>query len=106
MKKRIISLILVAVMALLTLASCGFNYSNEAMSKYAEFNNTTFKDKIAALTIEDGEFSQADAAKRADMVMDAIWAAIAAKADTDEKLVGVPHRTAIFVFTSARIMPT
>lgn len=88
MKKRIISLILVAVMALLTLASCGFNYSNEAMSKYAEFNNTTFKDKIAALTIEDGEFSQADATKRADMVMDAIWAAIAAKADTEEKLVG------------------
>ena len=88
MKKRIISLILVAVMALLTLASCAFNYSNENMGKYAEFNNTVFKDKIAALTIEDGEFSQADAAKRADMVMDAIWAAIAAKADTTDKLVG------------------
>ena len=88
MKKRIISLILVAAMALLVLASCGFNYSNETMSKYAEFNMETFKNKIAALTIEDGEFSQADAAKRQDMVMDAIWAAIAAKADTTDKLVG------------------
>ena len=77
-----------AVMALLTLASCGFNYSGESMSKYAEFNNSVFKDKIASLTIEDGEFSQADATKRENMVMDAIWAAIAGKADTTDKLVG------------------
>ena len=88
MKKRIISMILVAVMALLTLASCGFNYSNEKMDKYASFDSSKFTSEIANLKIEDGEFSQADAAKRADMVMDAIWAAIAAKAETDKKLVG------------------
>ena len=88
MKKRIISLILVAVMALLTLASCGFNYSKESMSKYAEFNNTVFKDKIASLKIDAADFDQLDATKRENMVMDAIWAAIAAKADTTDKLVG------------------
>ena len=88
MKKRIISLILVVAMALLTLASCGFNYSNEKMGNYATFDAAVFKDKIAALKIDDGEFSQADATKRENMVMDAIWAAIAGKADTTDKLVG------------------
>ena len=33
MKKRIISLILVAVMALLCFASCSYNYANDDMTK-------------------------------------------------------------------------
>ncbi len=96
MKKRIISLILVAVMAVLTLASCGFSYSNETLDgKYTEFDATSFATKLAAIKVEDGEFSAADPAKREKMVMDAIYTAIAGKADTEKKLVGKDGEAAI-----------
>lgn len=96
MKKRIISLILIAVMAVLTLASCGFGYSSETLNgKYTEFDKALFAEKLAAIKVEDGEFSAADPAKREKMVMDAIYTAIAAKADTDDKLVGKDGEAAI-----------
>ena len=38
MKKRIISLILVAVMALLALSGCAYSYEKDDMSKYATFD--------------------------------------------------------------------
>ncbi len=57
MKKRIISLILVVVMATLSLASCTFNLANEDLSKYATFNAEEFGKIFEGIEIEDGDFT-------------------------------------------------
>ncbi len=88
MKKRIISLILVVVMSVLTLASCAFNYHKEDLSKYATFDYESFIKEVAKVTIEDGSFTDKDLTKREQMVADAIYSALAAKADTTVKYVG------------------
>lgn len=88
MKKRIISLILVVVMSVLTLASCAFNYHKEDLSKYATFDYEAFVKEVAKVTIEDGDFTDTDLTKREKMVADAIYSALAAKADTTVKYVG------------------
>lgn len=86
MKKRIISLALVVVMAVMTLVGCGFNY-NDDMSEYATvgFNkDETFK----TISISFGDFDHTDPAKRAKLVLDAINTALAKKADTEQKYTG------------------
>ena len=88
MKKRIISLILVAVMTVLALASCGFNYLSADMSEYATFDKAAYLKEIAKIVIEDGEFSDSDLEKREKMVIDAIYADLAEVADTSVKYVG------------------
>lgn len=58
MKKRIVALILVVVMSLLALSSCGsFNFAKEDLSAYATFDYADFKAALAKIEIEDGEFT-------------------------------------------------
>ncbi len=59
MKKRIIALALVVVMSLLTLVSCGggFNFAEEDLSAYADFDYDAFMDALQKLEIEDGDYT-------------------------------------------------
>ena len=58
MKKRIIALVLVVVMSVLTLASCGsFNFAKEDLSAYATFDYATFKEALKKIVLDEGDFS-------------------------------------------------
>lgn len=87
--KRIISSILVIVMLVLSLASCGYNLADDDMTSYATFSDAEKQAFIKALTtvlIEDGDFTTDDAT-REQRVMDSIYAAVADSMGTDvEKL--------------------
>ncbi len=85
MKKRIISLILVAVMALLCFASCSYNYANDDMTKYATFNKDAFIKAIESLEIEDGDFGT-DEAVRLNKVKDKIYTTLAGTINADDKV--------------------
>ena len=81
MKKRIISLILVAVMALLTLASCGYSYANDDMTKYATFDKDAFEKALQeSLKIEDGDFGTVESV-RLEKVQDKIFTSLAGTVD-------------------------
>ncbi len=90
MKKRIIALVLVVVMSVLSLASCGsFNFAKEDLSNYAEFNYEEFKKALASLEIEDGDFTTNEELRQKkvlatvyDKIADAI---VAAAKDEDKK---------------------
>ncbi len=88
MKKRIVALILTVVMSLLALTSCaqGFDFAEEDLSAYADFNYADFKAALQKLEIEDGEFTT-DSDIREKLVTSTIYNAIADKiiADTDEE---------------------
>ena len=84
MKKRIISLILVVVMSVLTLASCGYSYIGGNMADYATFDKDGFLAALSEFEIEDGDFTE-DAEIRAQKVIDNIMAKLAKAADTDDK---------------------
>ncbi len=87
MKKRIVALILTVVMSLLALTSCGdFDFAEENLNDYAEFNYAEFKAALEKLEIEDGSFT-ADAATRNSIVAANIYNTVANKiiADTDEE---------------------
>ena len=84
MKKRIISLILVVVMSVLTLASCAYSYTKDNMNKYATFDKAKFLAALAEFEVEDGDFTE-DAETRAQKVLDTILASLAKAADTDDK---------------------
>ena len=86
MKKRIISLLLVTVMAVLALASCAYSYEKDNMANYATFDKDAFFTALtdASLKITDGDFGT-DENKRKEQVSDAIFAALAKAADTDDK---------------------
>lgn len=84
MKKRIISLILVVVMSVLTLASCAYSYTGDDMTKYATFDKDKFLAALAEFEIEDGDFTE-DAETRAQKVLDTIMASLAKKVNTDDK---------------------
>ena len=84
MKKRIISLILVVVMSVLTLASCAYSYTKDDMTKYATFDKDKFLAALAEFEIEDSDFTE-DAETRAQKVLDSIMASLAKKADTEDK---------------------
>ena len=66
--KRIICSILVAVMLVLSLASCGYSFMKDDMTKYADFNKTEFENFIKNILIENGEF-EADPATREEKVL-------------------------------------
>ncbi|MBQ9084926.1 MAG: hypothetical protein IJY24_04640, partial [Clostridia bacterium] len=86
MKKRIISLILVAVMALLTLASCGYSYANDDMTKYATFDKDAFEKALQeSLKIEDGDFGTVESV-RLEKVQDKIFTSLAGTVDADDKV--------------------
>ena len=82
MKNRIIALILVVVMSLLALCSCGsYDFAEETLD-YASFDYAAFKDALGKIEIEDGEFTTDEAirtkltaAKIYNAVVDKILAA-------------------------------
>ena len=84
MKKRIISLILVVVMSVLTLASCAYSYTGDDMTKYATFDKAGFLAALAEFEIEDGDFTE-NAETRAQKVLDNIMSALAKKVNADDK---------------------
>ena len=59
MKKRIVALILVAVMSILSLASCSvaFDFAKEDLTNYATFDYAQFKEDLQKLVIEDGTYT-------------------------------------------------
>ena len=85
MKKRIISLMLVIVMAALALVSCGFSYENDDLSGYASFDKDTFLAELLELEIEEGDFS-GDEETRASKVLDSVYSTLSALVDTDAKI--------------------
>ncbi len=91
MKKRIISLILVVVIAALALTSCGYSFAKDDLSAYAEFTDKAgFEAAWKTLVIEDGDFTT-DEELRAKKVMDSIYADLAAaiKETAETKTEGV-----------------
>lgn len=85
MKKRIISLILVIVMASLTLISCGYSYAKDDMTNYASFENVeAFKAALKELKIKDGDYTT-DSATRENKVIDSIYSEFASAAKNGEK---------------------
>lgn len=87
MKKRIISLILVIVMASLVLISCGYSYSKDDMSQYVTFSEAdlaAFKESLGKLNIEDGDYTT-DPEVRTKKVIDSIYSELASVAKNGEK---------------------
>lgn len=90
--KRIISLILVVVMSVLTLASCGYSIADENISDYATL---TDKDGLlelikSGLQIVDGDFTD-DESVRAGKVLDDLYNTLSTNAKKGEKLeIGIP----------------
>ena len=78
MKKRIISAILVIVMSVMALASCApaFNFAEEDLSAYVEFNYEKFIEALEKIEIEDGEFTTNEAT-RLEKVKEDLFASIA-----------------------------
>ncbi len=66
MKKRIIALILVVVMSVLALASCGFNLAEDDLSAYTEgdFDVKAFLDALQKIEIKDGEYTTDEATNK------------------------------------------
>ena len=69
--KRIICSILVVVMLVLSLVSCGYSFRKDNMENYATFDKAAFEAAIKALLIEDGEF-KLDSEIRSEKVLDNI----------------------------------
>ena len=87
MKKRIISLLLVAVMAVLALAGCAYSYEKDDMAKYADFNKAEFLKILAdgSIKITDADFG-IDEEARQNKVLDTVFTAIAKNVGTDTKV--------------------
>ena len=84
MKKRIVGFLLVVVMLVLSLASCGYNYSKDNLADYGALNKTDFEAALQSLKIEDGDFTS-DPTTRQNKVHDAILKEFATKAGTTDK---------------------
>ncbi len=93
MKKRIISMILVVVMLVLSLASCGsFNYAKEDLGAYATFtseNKAALEAELLKLLIKDGDFGSDDET-RAKKVVDYIYEMLAESSSDKDKKTGIP----------------
>ena len=78
MKKRIISAILVIVMSVMALASCApaFNFAEEDLSAYVEFDYDKFIEALQKIEIEDGDFTTNEAT-RLEKVKEDLFASIA-----------------------------
>lgn len=89
MKKRIIALVLVVVMSVLSLASCGsFDFAKEDLSNYADFDYEAFKKALASIEIEDGDFTTNEEIRQKKVlatVYDKIADAIIAAASDEDK---------------------
>ncbi len=81
MKKRIISLILVIVMIMLSLASCGYSLAEDDLTKYASYNSAEFAKIFESIEIEDGDFTT-DKETRIKKVADTIYKSLVSAAGT------------------------
>lgn len=98
MKKRIISLILVVVMSVLALASCGYSFAEDDMTQYATFSAEEFLNAIKEFDIKDSDFTE-DEETRAKKVLDKLLTTLAGKADTaDHKTEGTPGANDIIYY--------
>lgn len=90
--KKILSLILVCVMLVVTLASCSYSFANDSMSNYATFGDAefkAFKDALLKLSIsvEDGAFTPTkDGEIRAQKVLETVYNTVGKEADLTQKL--------------------
>lgn len=84
MKRRIIGMLLVAVMVISALVGCGYNYRSENYSEYVEFDKAKLDAFLAEIEINDGDFT-ADEETRAKRVLDSIYESLAKAVDSDEK---------------------
>lgn len=90
--KKILSLILVCVMLVVTLASCSYSFANDSMSNYATFGDAefkAFKDALLKLSIsvEDGAFTPTkDGEIRAQKVLETVYNTVGKEADLTAKL--------------------
>ncbi len=87
MKRRIIGMLLVVVMLVSALVSCGYSYSKEDVSKYVKFEKKAFSDFIAEIEIVDGDFT-ADEETREKKVWDSIYTSLATFSDGEKKTEG------------------
>ena len=91
MKKRIIALVLVVVMSLLSLVGCaaGYDFIEDDLNKYVDFDYAAFKAALQKIEIEDGDFTT-NGATREKKVAEAMYKkladAIIAAASDDDKL--------------------
>ena len=81
MKKRIIALVLVVVMSLTALVSCGggFNFAEEDLTAYADFDYAAFMAALQKLEIEDSDYTtntEIREQKQLEAIYDKIVAAI------------------------------
>ena len=83
MMKRIISLILVVVLSVLALASCGYKYSRDDMSKYVKIDKAKLLAALETLEITDGDFGT-DETKRWEKVADKIFKDLASAAGSTQ----------------------
>lgn len=99
MKKRIISFILVIVMAVLSLASCAYSYKNDDMSKYAKFDEEEFARLLQDLKIDDADFGT-DEDARWLKVADKIYEQLAKEVDKEEnkKTTGTPGKYDLYKY--------
>lgn len=85
MKTRIIAMLLLIVMLVTALASCGYSYMKEDYSKYVTFDKEKLDDLLKNVEIEDGAFT-ADEETRQMRVLDSIYKTLAGKVDADDKI--------------------
>jgi len=86
MKRRITALILVVVMLALALVSCGYSFTKDDMSQYANFDKDRFNAAIQAILIEDGEYTKDNADTRKIKIKDYIYEILLANVDTNAKV--------------------
>ena len=85
MKTRIIAMLLLVVMLVSVLASCGYSYMKEDYDKYVTFDKEKLDALLANIEIHDGDFT-ADELTRNNKVIDTIYATLAGKVDKEDKI--------------------
>ena len=103
MKKRIIALVLVVVMSVLALSSCGNYDFSKSHDAYASFDFDGFMAALNSIEIKDGDFTT-NAATRENLVKSKIYTAIADKiiaatAEDDRKETGKLGAGDVLYFT-------
>lgn len=79
MKKKIIASILVVVMLVLTLASCGaYDFREEDLSGYVTVDQAKLLDALANIEIEDGDFGHLESTRQ-QKIKEAVYSAFATK---------------------------
>lgn len=84
MKRRIIGMLLVVVMLVSALVSCGYSYAKEDLSKYVTFDKAELDAFLKNMEISDGDFT-ADEDTRWIKVSDSIYKSLASYVDTEDK---------------------